>query len=105
MSLNDLANLGQIIGALAVVISLIYVALSIRQNQRDTRRHRAICARTLYQLVQFVRRRRNTFRDRNQGIERLRIVVGNRESAFRRIVHGVPLLRPKRVFEMAAKTA
>jgi hypothetical protein len=32
MSLNDLANLGQIIGALAVVISLIYVALQIRQN-------------------------------------------------------------------------
>ena len=32
MSLNDLANLGQIIGAIAVVISLIYVALSIRQN-------------------------------------------------------------------------
>jgi len=32
MSLNDLANLGQIIGALTVVISLIYVAFQIRQN-------------------------------------------------------------------------
>ena len=32
MSLNDLANLGQVIGALAVVISLIYVAFQIRQN-------------------------------------------------------------------------
>jgi hypothetical protein len=30
MNLNDLANLGQIIGA--VVVSLIYVALQIRQN-------------------------------------------------------------------------
>jgi hypothetical protein len=32
MTLNDLANLGQIIGALAVVISLFYVAHQIRQN-------------------------------------------------------------------------
>ena len=32
MSLNDLANIGQVIGALAVVISLIYVAFQIRQN-------------------------------------------------------------------------
>ncbi len=32
MTLNDLANLGQIIGAIAVVISLIYVAFQIRQN-------------------------------------------------------------------------
>jgi hypothetical protein len=32
MNLNDLANLGQIIGALAVVISLFYVAYQIRQN-------------------------------------------------------------------------
>jgi hypothetical protein len=27
MSLNDLANIGQVVGAIAVVISLIYVAL------------------------------------------------------------------------------
>ena len=32
MSLNDLANIGQVIGAIAVVVSLIYVALQIRQN-------------------------------------------------------------------------
>jgi hypothetical protein len=32
MNLNDLANLGQIIGAVAVVISLFYVALQIQQN-------------------------------------------------------------------------
>ena len=32
MSLNDLANLGQIIGAIAVVVSLFYVAHQIRQN-------------------------------------------------------------------------
>jgi hypothetical protein len=31
MNLNDLANLGQIIGALAVVILLFYVAHQIRQ--------------------------------------------------------------------------
>lgn len=37
MSLNDLANIGQVIGALAVVISLIYVALQIRQNTNAVR--------------------------------------------------------------------
>jgi hypothetical protein len=37
MTLNDLANLEQIIGALAVVISLIYVALQIRQNTNAIR--------------------------------------------------------------------
>jgi len=37
MSLDDLANLGQIIGALAVVISLIYVAFQIRQNTNAIR--------------------------------------------------------------------
>jgi hypothetical protein len=37
MTLNDLANLGQVIGALAVVISLIYVAYQIRQNTNAVR--------------------------------------------------------------------
>ena len=37
MNLNDLANLGQIIGALAVVISLFYVASQIRQNTNTVR--------------------------------------------------------------------
>jgi hypothetical protein len=37
MSLNDLANLGQVIGAIAVVISLIYVAYQIRQNTNVVR--------------------------------------------------------------------
>lgn len=37
MSLNDLANLGQVVGAIAVVISLIYVALQIRQNTKAVR--------------------------------------------------------------------
>ena len=32
MNLNDLANLGQIIGVVAVVISLFYVAHQIRQS-------------------------------------------------------------------------
>ena len=46
MNLNDLANLGQIIGAIAVVISLIYVALSIRQN---TNAVRAATAQSLHE--------------------------------------------------------
>lgn len=37
MSLNDLANLGQAVGAIAVVISLIYVAYQIRQNTNAVR--------------------------------------------------------------------
>jgi hypothetical protein len=37
MSLNDLANIGQVIGAIAVVISLIYVAYQIRQNTNAVR--------------------------------------------------------------------
>jgi len=37
MNLNDLANLAQIMGAVAVVISLIYVALQIRQNTNAVR--------------------------------------------------------------------
>ena len=37
MSLTDLANIGQVIGAIAVVISLIYVALQIRQNTNAVR--------------------------------------------------------------------
>ena len=32
MNLNDLANIGQVIGAIALVISLIYAAFQIRQN-------------------------------------------------------------------------
>jgi hypothetical protein len=35
MNLKDLANLGHVIGAIAVVISLIYIALQIRQNTRQ----------------------------------------------------------------------
>jgi len=37
MNLNDLANIGQVIGAIAVVVSLIYVALQIRQNTNAVR--------------------------------------------------------------------
>ena len=37
MNLDDLANMGQVIGAIAVVVSLIYVALQIRQNTNAVR--------------------------------------------------------------------
>ena len=46
MNLNDLANLGQIIGAVAVVVSLIYVALQIRQN---TNAIRSAAAQTVHE--------------------------------------------------------
>jgi hypothetical protein len=34
MTLQDLANLGEVIGAIAVIASLIYLAFEIRQNTR-----------------------------------------------------------------------
>ena len=46
MNLTDLANLGQIIGAVAVVVSLIYVALQIRQN---TNAIRSAAAQTVHE--------------------------------------------------------
>jgi hypothetical protein len=54
MSLNDLANLGQVIGALAVVISLIYVAFQIRQN---TNAIRSATTQTVHALVRVARAR------------------------------------------------
>ena len=102
MHLNDLANIGQIVGAIAVVISLIYVALQIRQNTKcNSRRHCAICPRTFCQLVQLLCSRRVPFADRDQRIKGLRIVIGGGQGSLRRGLHGVPLLFSKRVFEMA----
>jgi len=37
MTLEQLGSLGEFIGAMAVVVSLIYVALEIRSNSRSTR--------------------------------------------------------------------
>lgn len=37
MSLEDLGNLGEFIAALAVVVSLVYLAVQIRQNTRSVR--------------------------------------------------------------------
>jgi hypothetical protein len=36
MTLSDAANIGQLVGALAVVGSLIFVGLEVRQNTRST---------------------------------------------------------------------
>jgi len=37
MTLDDLGNLSEFIGAIAVVISLIYLAIQIRQNTAQMR--------------------------------------------------------------------
>ncbi len=37
MTLQDLGNIGEFVGALGVVASLIYLALQIRQNTRQLR--------------------------------------------------------------------
>ena len=42
MSLQDFGNLGEIIGALAVVISLVYLAIQIRQNTAQMRENSQI---------------------------------------------------------------
>jgi hypothetical protein len=38
MTLQDLANLGEVIGAIAVIVSLIYLAVQIRENTQAMRR-------------------------------------------------------------------
>ena len=37
MNLDDLGNIGEFVGALGVIASLVYLALQIRQNTRSTR--------------------------------------------------------------------
>jgi hypothetical protein len=37
MTLQDLGNIGEFVGALGVIASLVYLALQIRQNTRSTR--------------------------------------------------------------------
>ena len=44
MSLQDLGNIGEFIGAVGVVASLIYLALQIRQNTKAVRRTAHISA-------------------------------------------------------------
>ena len=34
MNLNDLANLGQVVGAIGVMITLLYLAIQIRGNTK-----------------------------------------------------------------------
>jgi hypothetical protein len=99
MHLNDLANIGQIVGAIAVVISLIYVALQIRQNTN------AIRAATAQSVHEHFANWYNSFaRDASLSqiaINGLWIVIGGGQGALRGGVHGVPLLFSKRVLEMA----
>ena len=37
MSIQDIGSIGELVGALAVIISLIYLATQIRQNTRAVR--------------------------------------------------------------------
>jgi len=37
MSLEDLGNIGEFVAAVSVVVSLIYLAVQIRQNTRSVR--------------------------------------------------------------------
>ena len=106
MSLNDLANLGQVIGAIAVVISLIYVALQIRQN---TNAVRSATAQTVHEhfanRYQLIAARRRAFPNRRERIARLRIAFGAGKSSIHRDFYVVPVLFAERVFEMARRIA
>ncbi len=70
MTLEDLGNLGELVGALAVVISLIYLAAQIRQNTVQMRENSEI-SRLLLQ-ENFV-----------SGQERLTIALVSNEEMYR----------------------
>ena len=106
MSLNELANLGQIIGAIAVVVSLFYVAHQIRQNTYAVRSatvqtvhehfakwyHLVAADAALSQIVA------NGLRDYASLSEQERVRFIAAFMAF-------PLLLPERISEMARRTA
>src|SRR5204863_4813727 len=106
MNLNDLANLGQIIGALAVVISLFYVASQIRQN---TNAVRSATAQTVHEhfakWYHLVAADDELSQIIGEGIARLRIAFRKRESSFYRGVHVVPLVFAECVSEVARRIA
>ena len=41
MDLNDLGNIGEFVGSIGVVVSLVFVGLEIRKNTKETRRTNA----------------------------------------------------------------
>ena len=101
MTLNDLANLGQVIGALAVVVSLFDVASQIRQN---TNAVRSATAQTVHEHFA------NLYisSPRTPSLPRLprrdcgvRVAFGAGESSIHRDFYGVHLLFAERIFEMA----
>ncbi len=49
MSLEDLGNIGEFLGGLAVLVTLVYLALQIRQNTRQLERTAAISKAATYQ--------------------------------------------------------
>jgi len=51
MTLDDLGNLGELIGGAAVVVSLVYVALQVRQNTKQIRRSITASKVASYQSV------------------------------------------------------
>ena len=47
MSLDDLGNIGEVVAAIGVVISLFYVGYQIRQNTRASRASSILAARQM----------------------------------------------------------
>ncbi len=71
MTLEDLGNLGEFIGAFAVVVSLVYLAIQIRQNTAQIREHSQI-SRLLLQ-ENFVSGQEGLFRGLLESEEMYRI--------------------------------
>jgi hypothetical protein len=51
MSLEDLGNIGEFVAAVAVVISLIYLAVQIRQNTAQTRQNIRVVRASAFQNI------------------------------------------------------
>jgi len=104
MNLNDLANLGQIIGAVAVVVSLFYVAHQIRQNTNAVRSATAQAVHEHFaNWYHLLASDPVLSQIAAKGVAGLHIVVRAGESQVRRGLHVVPFLLPECLSEMAAK--
>jgi len=81
MSLQDLGSVGEFIGGLAIVISLIYVALQIRQNTRQVSENtRSVQRESFRNSLQDANTWRNSLINHPDVAELYRQGLGNPES-------------------------
>ena len=93
MRLSDLANLGQVIHTIAVVISLIYVVYQFANPEAPfKRRPSRACTNILRAGIICLPMICRAFSRRDQWTAGLRRAVGARQSKFIATVHGNPFL-------------